>query len=363
MKVDNVYIAALDVHLPDPFPAEEAVAQGLYDPADYEENGLTATLIAGDISAPDMAVLAARKALTRFDVDPGTVDLLLHATVYHQGPEVWSPAAYIQQAVLHTPAPAIEVRQGCNGMLTAIELACCYLHSVPGRQAALLTAADNFASPVIDRWRSGPGFLAADAASAVLLSTRDGFARVRAVDAVTIPEMEGLHRGDEPLFPPGAIAGRKIDLRRRSSYFREHSMMLTDALEHITKVQGELINRVLAEAGIGLADIARIAYMNAARYIVEYWMTRPLGIPLSKSTWDFGRGIGHAGASDQIISLEHLLRTRQLQPGDHVLLAGVAPGLSVAAVVVEILEVPAPLTSQEAEQGDVAASAGGEGRR
>lgn len=340
MKIDDVFIAGLGVYLADPFPTEDAIEQGLYDQEDYEKNGLTATLIAGEISAPEMAVMAAREALARSEVDPVTVDLLLHAHIHHQGPEGWSPAAYVQQAVLDTDAPAIELQQGCNGMLIAMELATCYLRSAPGRTAALLTAADNFASPLIDRWRSAPGFLVGDAASAVLLSTQGGFARLRAAGSITISELESLHRGGEPLFPPGAVSRRKVNLRERSAFFRENKKMFVDALKQINQGLVELVDEVLADAEIKITDIARVVCVNMARYVTEQWLARPLGVPLSRTTWDFGRGIGHTGASDQIISFDHLLRTGQLRPGDHVLLTGIAAGMSIATTVVEILELP-----------------------
>jgi 3-oxoacyl-[acyl-carrier-protein] synthase-3/clorobiocin biosynthesis protein CloN2 len=80
-----------------------------------------------------------------------------------------------------------------------------------------------------------------------------------------------------------------------------------------------------------------------------------LGFQLSQSTWEYGSGIGHLGASDHLVSLHHLLATGQLSPGDHVLLSGSGPGLTFKSAVVQILNVrggsaPAELINPETQK-------------
>ena len=98
-------------------------------------------------------------------------------------------------------------------------------------------------------------------------------------------------------------------------------MSLADAAEVQTRAQLGVIERTLQEADRKLDDMTRVIYGNVAGYLVEA-LTEPLGISMDQTTWQFGRGIGHTGASDQLLSLNHLLVTGQLAPGDHVLLAG-----------------------------------------
>src|SRR5262249_30794077 len=99
------------------------------------------------------------------------------------------------------------------------------------------------------------------------------------------------------------------------------------------------VNRALAEAGVKAADIARVIVHNLSREEIKAYLG-VLGFPLARSTWDFGRGVGHVGASDHVISLDHLLATGQLVPGDRVLLCGFSPGVTYKAAVVEILDLP-----------------------
>ncbi len=65
---------------------------------------------------------------------------------------------------------------------------------------------------------------------------------------------------------------------------------------------------------------------------------QPLGLPMSRSTWELGRTIGHIGGGDHIAALDHLVRTRQLATGDRVLLVGAAAGYSVVTAVLTMTE-------------------------
>ncbi len=53
--------------------------------------------------------------------------------------------------------------------------------------------------------------------------------------------------------------------------------------------------------------------------------------------WDYGRSVGHTGTSDQVIGLWRLLEEQKLRTGDRVVLLGAGNGLSLAALVIEIL--------------------------
>jgi 3-oxoacyl-[acyl-carrier-protein] synthase-3 len=340
MRIDNVYITATGVHLPDRLSGSRAVALGLYDEDDRLDSGLDGALVANDRAPVDMAVAAARQALGRAGADPASVDLLVHSSVFRQGPEMWSPAGYILRELGCGYPPAIELRQGCNGMMRAFEVAAGRYALEPDRATTLLTAADNFTSPVFDRWRGGgPGFVVGDAGSALVLDNRSGIARVRSVNAATVPELEGLHRGQEPLYT--SDANRRIDMTARAVSFLHSGQSSPGLEEHAVKWQLEVVHRSIAEAGIQPADLARVLFTHSAGYIVDQWLMRPLGLPMSKSSWEYGRTIGHVGASDHVVALNHLLEAGELSPGDHVLLAGGSPGYSVTAAVLTITDLPA----------------------
>lgn len=344
MNVAGLYIKSIGVHVPDTVSIESAVEEGRYPAEEVELHELGGAAVAGDTPAPEMALLAARQAFERAGHPPEDVDLLLYASSWHQGPDGWQPQYLLQRDLVGGDVLAVEVRQGCNGMFAALELAAGYLSGSEQARHALLVAADNFGTPLIDRWRMGPGYVAGDGASAVLLTTEPSFARLLAVGAGAVPEAEQMHRGAEPLFPPGPTLGRPLDFASRNADFKRQAVSDgtgTAALIRIHQQTLAVVERTLAEADLDLGDITRVAYMNYSREIVEQRCMAALGLAMSRSTWEFGRTIGHLGASDQVVSLDHLLERGLLKPGDRMLLLGVGPGVTVSCAVVEIVE-PAP---------------------
>lgn len=345
MKPTNVFLAGLGCWLPSAYAASEAVAAGLYDSAVHAESRLRGVRIAGSQPPPDMAVRAARTALGRSPGGADAIGTVLHASTFYQGPEMWSPSAYIMRELGIKEAGGTEIRNGCNGMLTAVEMAAGLLaHQPESRPDILLTTADNFNSPLFNRWDSGAmGVIAADAASSVVLSRTAGFARVDAIVSRVYPEFEAMARGDEPLFPPTGSSGRRIDTVGRAQQFNERVSEIggVSIADGIAIACTETARAAVDEAGIEVSDLRWVLVPNGDEATTRNCVMDPLGLDVSRSMWEFGCGIGHASASDQLIALDHLLRTGQLAAGDHVLLFGGAPGWSAVAVVLTITELPA----------------------
>jgi 3-oxoacyl-[acyl-carrier-protein] synthase-3 len=349
LRTAGIFIRGIGVFLPETVSIEQAVRQGHYTAEDAELHELGGAAVAGDIPAPEMALRAARQALERCEQKPSELDILLYADSWYQGPDGWQPQYYLQHHLDAGDMLAVEVRQGCNGMFSAMELGAGYLLAggppAPDGRArnALVVSADNFGTPLMDRWTTAPGYVAGDGGCALILSTTPGFARLLSVRSSAVAAAEGMHRGDEPLFPPGPTVGHALDFAARNAEFRRRSMSNgtgTAVLVQIHQLTLELVTRTLDEAGIGLDDVTRVAYMNHSREVVEQRCMAALGLPLSASTWDFGRTVGHLGASDQVVSLERLVSTGALGSGDHLLMLGVGPGVTISCAVVKILATP-----------------------
>ncbi|MFJ4831865.1 ketoacyl-ACP synthase III family protein [Streptomyces sp. NPDC088747] len=344
MKPANVFLSGLGCWLPSAYAASEAVASGLYDPSVHAESGLRSVLVAGSESPPEMAVRAARTALGRSPGGAAAIGTVLHGSTFYQGPEMWSPSAYIMRELGISGAGSTEIRNGCNSMLTGLELAAGLLSYQPeSRPDILLTTADNFNSPMFNRWDSGPmGVIAADAASSVVISPSGGFARVDAVVSRVYPEFEGMARGDEPLFPPTGSTGRRIDTVERAQQFNERVREIggVSIADGIAKACSETALAAVDEAGVDVGELRWVLVPNGDEATTRNCVMEPLGLDVSRSQFEFGREIGHASSSDQFIALDHLLRTERLDAGDHVLLFGGAPGWSAVAVVLTITEPP-----------------------
>ncbi|GAA3543131.1 ketoacyl-ACP synthase III family protein [Nonomuraea rosea] len=339
MRTPDLYLRSIGVHLPPVISIDTAVAEGRYPAADRDYFRLGGAAVAGDVPAPELALRAARHAFERSGgLSPRDLDLMLYADVWHQGPEGWQPQYYLQQHLIGGHVLSVEVRSGCCGMFSALQLAAGYLR--PGG-TALLVGADNHGTPLVDRWRMMEGYVVGDAGCALLLTTDTGFAQLLSVNVTVLPEAEAVNDGGVPMFPPDATVGRPLDFAARHRAFRKR-LLDRDGAGVMLSIQAtlmELVDRTLKEAGITADEVARVAFPHGRWDNVEE-RAGLFGLTLADTTWDYGAGIGHLGVSDQFVALDHLLASGALAPGDYVLLVGVGAGKTLACAVLRILDLP-----------------------
>jgi 3-oxoacyl-[acyl-carrier-protein] synthase-3 len=329
------YIAGVASYLPPVVTIARALESRWYDSGRAAEDRLTSVTVEPELSPPDMAVRAGRLALERSRHRAEDIALLLHATVYRQGPEIWPAASYVERFAVGNAAPAIEILQGCNGGLAALELAMGHLGGDPGRTAAMITTADRWNGDM-DRWRSDVGILWGDAATAVVVSRQGGIAGIRALVTRTDPTLEDMHRGSEPL--PVAAANRgHIDLvARKKAYLAQAG--IGHFVDRFSAGLVDTVDQALKEAGLTKDDLAAVVLPHLGRKIIDREYLAPLGLPIERTTWPHGSHIGHTGAGDQFIGLEHLLTRGDVGVGDQVLLIGVGIGFTWCAAVVELTD-------------------------
>lgn len=66
----------------------------------------------------------------------------------------------------------------------------------------------------------------------------------------------------------------------------------------------------------------------------------PMGLRTEQGLLEFGRGLGHMTVNDQIVGLNHLVETREVGAGDHVLIVAHGGGVSITCAVVRIEHLP-----------------------
>jgi len=332
---DDLYIAAASSWLPERMTLEEADQAGLADRARVWNTGIESVCVAADKSAPEMAVLAARAALERAEAAPDDLDLLLHACAYHQGHDMWPPASYIQRFTGGGSYPALEIRQMSNGGMIALDLAAGYLRA-GDRRTALLTTADRFCLPGFDRWRSDPATICGDGGTAVVMSTRSGFAKLRGLVSVSDSGLEHGSRGEQFSDAPLA-AGAPVDL---NSDVLVHELGVEALLRRIEAGQREAFDRACSEADVKFSDVDWYVLPNLGRTRMRAQFFDPFGIEPKRSTWSWGRQVGHLGAGDQFAALAHLVSEGCLEAGQTCLLAGVGAGFTWTVGILEIVAKP-----------------------
>lgn len=319
-----------------------AVASGLYSASDNEADGYLAVRVADEGPAVEMAVEAANLALKRSELDAAEVSLVVHTCCAHQGLENLAPASYVQSRTVHGTATAVEVSQYSNGGMIALELAAASLAVRPGPRAALLTTSDRFVPPTWDRYRSDEGTVFGDAATALVLSRRPGVARLLSTTVIGDSSFVGLQIGDAPWTDAVDASTWPADLTaRRKQHLAAHGVdVLMRLMVTSTRLQQEAIESVLADAGVTADDVAWWVVPNMGRAVVDWDFRRRMGLEEARTTWSWGREVGHLGASDQVAGLTHLFEAGLVHTGQRVALVGVGQGENYGCAVLEILEEP-----------------------
>lgn len=339
VKIEDLFIAGIGTYLPQATKVEHAVANGQYDPQEAEDTQLESICVATDETPPDMAVSAASSALERSDHRPEDVSLILHASIYFQGLELYSTASYIHRAALGShSALAFEVKHASNGGMTSLDVAARYLANSDDHVAALVTTSDKCCLPAIDRWNCDIGIVPGDGATAMLLSRKSGFGRVLSTSTFSDPTLERLHRGDAP-FASYSDPKTPVDLRSRKLQYLG-DVELDEFTRRFRTGLTSCVDSALTDAGIEFRDVARFALPHAGRIVVQREYFLPLDIEESRSTWSWGRTVGHIGAGDQISGLGHLVETGALNPGDYCVMLGVGAGFTWTCAVVQIVDRP-----------------------
>ncbi|GGW54663.1 hypothetical protein GCM10010503_34500 [Streptomyces lucensis JCM 4490] len=339
MKVSGIHVRSIGLHRPTRWTSpQEARAAGLCD-EDFPGDDLLRVQIAPGVPPVDMAATAAREAIGRAAVAPAAIDMLMHAVCFWNGPEEWSPAGYLLRELGCPDGAGQVVNQGCNGMLAALEMAAGWL-TLRGEDstAVLTTATMVHDSPTVDRWRSaGYGIAVGDGACAVVLGRRPGIAELTAVNSTTVPQMERFHRGALPLTEPTPALRPKVDVLARA---RENAALSTLSGLELQSLQIKAYRRAMArtldDVGIGPEDLARVLFAHVGGAQTDALVMQQLGLPLSRSAWEHGRSIGHAGASDHIYGLERLITSGEVSEGDRLMLVCGTAGFHITCLVLTI---------------------------
>ncbi|MFB7674502.1 ketoacyl-ACP synthase III family protein [Kitasatospora purpeofusca] len=342
MKFDDVYLSGLGTFVPDLVTTEQAVQSGWYDSDVREASGLESVAISDSLSAPEMAVLAAKEAIRRSGIAAEEFGALFHSSAYHQGPDGWSPAHYILTNTLNTPITAMEIKQGCQGLLSSLAISAHRLACDSRKSAILLTAADNYSTPLVDRWTTSRLSIFGDGAASAVVSRTGGIAKLLSIGTRSAPAMEALHRGNEPIFPPAVTVGKGLDYEARVKFWMEEwAKGNTPPMEHPGEVLQSALDEALEDAGIAASDIKRVCHPSATLDALRDQFLDPIGFSLDSGIWEHTRKVGHISAADVFIGLEHLWSTRQVGPGDKVMLFTGSPGFEAGVAILEIVAEPA----------------------
>ncbi|MFJ6513901.1 ketoacyl-ACP synthase III family protein [Streptomyces sp. NPDC091406] len=339
MRFDDLWIGATGAYLGELRPVDAAVADGRYAEKDAREAG-TVSVSLSSLSPPEMAVLAGRAALAD-DGPPPPGTLHLHGSTYFQGLDMWSAPCWIAGRLLgeKTASLSLQVSALSNSSLACLEIAGSMLAGRPDLPAALVTAADRFALPGVDRWNIDSGMAFGDGAAAAVLCRGAGRLRVLSVSSYTDTALEGLQRGDEPFHAASPTAVETLPMRRRArEFFAGGRMTAGEARERSVQAVCHVVEKALDEAGCALDEARWVVPPFVGHRLFESGFVKPLGLDPRRTLFEFGLTTGHLGSVDQLLSIDHLSRGGLVSAGDKVVLIGTGMGFTFTAGVLEAQE-------------------------
>lgn len=336
MRWNDLYLAGTGTHLPaGRCTAQEAVAAGLTTEDAVAGHGIRAVRTAApEETGPVMAASAGRAAVAASGIPAEDFRLVLHGYVGYQGQDLWTPASYVQQETVGGHAPAVEIVQSSNGGLFGVELACSHLAARRDPGAVLVTTGDAFQPPYVDRW-STDDIPHGDGAGAVVVSGSGGFARIRSLVSVGDPSLEKMLRGTRGFRTSPAT---RVDLRARvGEFFASDEDALDEIGEKVGTMSVRCLETALAEAETDLAGARFFLHPTIEEPTIEFSYYKMLGVDRSRTTYDWALDLGHVGASDHLIGLDHVVREREPRPGDLLVAMGAAAGFVWTTMVIEFL--------------------------
>jgi len=304
-----------------PISNNDLVGRGI-DTSDewiVERTGIrTRHLAAAGTATSDLAVEAARAALTAANVSPLDIDLIIVAT---STPDFIFPStACLLQAKLGIKGgAAFDVQAVCTGFVYALATADALIKTGMHKKA-LVVGAEVF-SRILDWKDRGTCVLFGDGAGAVVLeaSNEPG---IRAASLHADGSQVGI------LCVPGQVAGGVVT---GDPYLRMDGQAV---FKLAVRVLDEVARETAAKAGVPLDSIDWLIPHQANVRILNS-TAKKLGLSTDKLVVTVDRH-GNTSAASIPLALDLSLRSGRIKPGQQVMLEGVGGGFTWGAVLVQI---------------------------
>lgn len=268
----------------------------------------------------DLALHAARAALSNSKTDASEVDLIVLATAT---PDNTFPATAtkVQAALGIRQGAAFDVQAVCTGFIYALAIANNFITAGQFR-CALVIGAETF-SRILDWKDRGTCVLFGDGAGAVVLkaSRQDGAITDR---GVLTTHLHSDGRYHDLLYVDGgpSTTGTAGHLRMNGP----------EVFKHAVANMSNAVNEALTATGLSASDIQWIVPHQANKRIIDATAKR-LGVPLDKVVLTVGWH-GNTSAASIPLALECAVRDGRIQPGDLVLMEGMGGGFTWGSTLV-----------------------------
>lgn len=286
-----------------------------------ERTGIRSRHIAaeGEVTS-DLAIIAAKQALERAEMDPQEIDLIILAT---STPNQTFPATAvtIQAELGITHGAAFDMQAVCSGFVFALTTADQYIKSGQAKNI-LVVGAETF-SRILDWEDRTTCVLFGDGAGAVILSSEEvnGDESQRGILTSRI-RSDGRYR--DKLYVDGGPSST-----RTTGHLRMNGR---EVFRHAVTNISDVIEETLEEANLTISDIDWFVPHQANERIL-LGTAKKIGLPFEKVVMTVAEH-GNTSAASIPLALNHGVENGMIKKGDMVLLEAMGGGFTWGAVLV-----------------------------
>lgn len=298
-------------------PAERVVPPRQADR--NNRTGYISIAVEGARSGGELALDAMRGVIERIGKhEAARAGGIMHASIADQGMGIfWNPAMALQDAANATCASALSFRQGCNGLMVAVEQAARMgFENGP----VIIVGSDCFVDPNFDRFAADYGIMYGDGAAGFVANNRPGRFRVIDFEQISSPELAALHNGH---------GFRSGDIRAAKKRYLEQN-----GKGRLTNATRQAMHRLREKADEH--GVERFLFPNLGRELLEENYYPAFDRAEERSATEIGRCLGHLGTTDQVIALEMLWERGDVIAGTRLMLIGAGSGFCWSGIVVEV---------------------------
>ena len=281
-------------------------------------------VMAENETTSDMIVAAARQAMTRANIAPTDLNLIIVAT---DTPDYISPAtASVVQAKLGaTKAGTYDINCACAAWVTGLDMAARYI-ATDDEYRYILIAGGYGMTKFLDWHDKYTATLFADGAGAVIVRAGDvpGYLAGKLVAHGEYHDALGIYTGGT--FRPATPAIIAELGKPRVQFVKKFPKTFN------SDNWPPLVRAVVAKAGLTLDDIAFFLFTQLNLRTIELVMQN-LGQPLSKTHWIMDKW-GYLGSACIPVALDDAIEQgKGPTPGDNVVFCATGGGMAMAASV------------------------------
>lgn len=290
---------------------------------DFQEFAYTTLFHGGNGNTRSQTVYEASvQALKDANIPASRLDLTVFASLTGADRPSWSQAADLNRRLEQPLTPFIDVYQGCCGIMAASEVAIMRLIADANAKTALVAGVDLFTET--EKWDADYQTFYGDGAGAWIFAKEKGPFQVLSLACEYDADLNDFIYKDD----------YKFSLKNSKEHFLA-SRGVQYIYDHFDRAAEKALATCLKEAGIGKDQLHYFVIPNFSKSLLEK-MLEIYDFPLSKTSWEIGRGIGHLAGVDPIMNLYLAKEQGKIKTGDHVFILTHGAGISVMSMIVKV---------------------------